>query len=159
MNAERLTRVVTLAANIAVLVGVGLIVFELRQTREMMRAQTRNDMAVQLIDLLRDVSLNPDLAHVMGLGNAEAEMTADQTRQFNNRANAMFRYYENVHYQYRHGLYDESEFATQQEAWRNFMTNPGYARVWCGVRQSFSPDFMRSNDQLLLQPCNQAGGS
>jgi hypothetical protein len=153
MNGERLTRLVTLAANVAVLAGVILLIVELRQSQAMMRAQTRNEVAVQLVDLLRDVSVDPDLAHVMGLAFAGEEMTADQNRQFSHRTMAMLRYFENVHYQYRQQLYDEAEFTTQQEAWRRFMRSRGYGPVWCTSRDTFSPDFMRAFDQLLPEPC------
>ena len=50
MDSHWLTRWLTLGANIAVLIGIVLVIVELTQNREMMRAQTRHDMAIGIVD-------------------------------------------------------------------------------------------------------------
>ena len=65
MKVEHLNRWLRLAANLGVLAGIALLVFELGQNREMMRAQTRNEVAAQIVELLSHVSTNPELADLL----------------------------------------------------------------------------------------------
>jgi len=65
----------------------------------------------------------------------------------------MFRYWENVHYQYRMGLYDEMEFEKQKIAWDEYINaNERTAEYWCSVRHMFSPMFAAELDSLLKNP-------
>lgn len=62
-----------------------------------------------------------------------------------------FRYWENVHYQYRHGLYDESEFSRHEDTMNAVIAgNPPMAKFWCLDRQLFSVPFMRFMDDMLV---------
>jgi hypothetical protein len=60
------------------------------------------------------------------------------------------RYWEDVHYQYRVGLYDEIEFSRQRGAWQAFFANSNRAvEYWCQVRLLYSPKFSSEIDSLL----------
>jgi len=48
-----LGQTLTILANVGVLAGILLLVFELNQNREMMRAQTRSELASSLVDTTR----------------------------------------------------------------------------------------------------------
>jgi hypothetical protein len=61
MDSDRLNRWLTLGANVGVLVGIILLVFELSQNREMMRAQTRNEISRVEMDLLGLTAANREL--------------------------------------------------------------------------------------------------
>ena len=152
MKVEGLNRWLTLVANLGVLAGIVLLVFELGENRKMMRAQTRNDVAVQLVDLMSNVATNPDLASLLTRADSGETLTPAEVTQYRHRNIAMFRYFENVHYQYRQGLYDESEFSTQQEAWRSFM-NDRMASFWCFYRPTVSREFRAAFDSLTPHTC------
>ena len=63
---------------------------------------------------------------------------------------AQLRYHENVHYQYRNGLYEEAEFSAQRDYWRNnVFHSEGFVEVWCSVRLGFSPEFVAEINALL----------
>ena len=51
MDSVRLNRWLTLGANIGVLIGIMLLLVELDQNRDMMRAQTRHQLAMGLVEL------------------------------------------------------------------------------------------------------------
>jgi len=51
--------------------------------------------------------------HQQRAGRGE-QLTGDEQFQFRLRSNALFRYWEDVHYQYRLGLYDEEEYSRQK---------------------------------------------
>ena len=65
MESDRVNRWLTLGANIGVLVGIVLLIFELNQNREMMRAQIRNELTTGVQDLLRPVVVDQDLADLL----------------------------------------------------------------------------------------------
>jgi len=155
VDSDRLNKWLTLGANLGVLVGIILLIVELDQNRDMMRAQTRHDLAMGIVDLLQTPANNEQLADVIYRANAGDEITPKEAFQFEIRTNALFRYWEDVHYQYREGLYDDIEFARQREAWKNsFANSRRQGAYWCRVRLLYSPEFMNEMDGLLGDnPC------
>jgi hypothetical protein len=102
------------------------------------------------IELAGLAATNPQLANVMRRGDAGEELTPDEQLQHRRVTLATYRYYENVHYQYRQGLYDEVEFAGQKEAWKSYAArSPGSAHIWCEVRAFFSPEFVADVGPIL----------
>ena len=78
------------------------------------------------------------------------QLTADEQFQFRLRSNAVLRYWEDVHYQYRLGLYDEVEYSRQKAAWEaTFASSIGFVNYWCEVRALYSPLFASEIDGLL----------
>lgn len=150
MKSEDLSRWLTLGANIGVLIGLLLLVVELNQNHEMMRSQTRHDMSMGIVDLLLTPASNEQLADVLYRGRIGGELTPEERFQFNLRTNALFRYWEDVHYQYRAGLYDEVEFSKQRDAWQaGLAQNVGQRAYWCDVRELYSPEFMAEMDSIM----------
>ena len=156
MASAKITRWLTLGANMGVLIGIVLVLVELDQNRDMMRAQTRNELAMGIVDLLQTPASNPQLADVLYRAQVGEPLTPAELYQFKMRTNALFRYWENVHYQYRVGLYDDVEFARQREAWKASVSNsPLGQQYWCRVRLYYSPEFMAELDGLMPGTCTK----
>jgi hypothetical protein len=150
MNLDRVNRWLSFLANVGVLCGLLLLVLELNQSRDMVRAQTRNDVAMGIVELMSLLATDPELANVARRGDAGEELSPDEQFRYRSFQVARYRYYENVHYQYRQGLYDEMEFAKQKEAWKSYAArSPGSARIWCEMRGFFSPEFVADVDLSL----------
>ncbi len=150
MNSDKVLRWATLAANLGAVVGLILLVLGLKQNETLMRAQTRNDLSVGIVDLFARVAENPQLASLRRRADAGEDLTPDEAYQYAIITRAFFRYWENVHYQYRQGLYDEEEFGRQREAWRSYaQSSPALIKFWCAERTQFSPEFVSDFDQLL----------
>lgn len=150
MNSDKVLRWATLAANLGAVVGLILLVLGLKQNETLMRAQTRNDLSVGIVDLFVRVAEDAQLASVRRRADAGEVLTPDETYQYEIITRAFFRYWENVHYQYRQGLYDEGEFGRQREAWRNYaQSSPAVVKFWCAERSQFSPEFVSDFDRLL----------
>ena len=160
MSEKRPVRWLSLVANVGALIGLLLIVVQLRQNRDLMRAQIRHDLSMGIVELLNTPAANSQLASVLRRGELGEQLTADEQFQFDVRTNALLRYWEDVHYQYRQGLYDEVEFSAQREAWgATIGRSVGLAAYWCRVREFYSPEFMAELD--ALQPpnaCSQETG-
>lgn len=150
LDSDRLNRWLTFGANLAVLAGIGLLVYELQQNRVMMRAQTRNEISSRLIDMQMTVAENSEFADIEMRARAGEELAPNERWRFFNRNLAMYKYWENVHYQYRLGLYDEEEFTMQRQAWANYVNSAkSVADVWCVIRDTSSPQFVAEVNALL----------
>ena len=150
MSGKDIRESVGLLLVVASMVFVGM---EIRQNNVLARAATRNEVAVQVVDLMMAVSGNPQLVEVIRRRHSGGELTEVENAQFRLRTLSFYRYFENVHYQRRQGLYAESEFLTQREAWRGFMSAEGNEEVWCSMRETFSPEFRVDFDDLLPNGC------
>ena len=150
MDSNQLNRWLTLGANIGVLVGIILLVMELNQNREMARAQTRNELSMGIVGIQSGVAENSELASVLAKARAGETLSPSEQIQYSNRELAMFRYWENVHYQYRVGLYDDDEYSKQKYAWDLYLNgSEATAKTWCLVRDMFSSKFSAEVDDLL----------
>lgn len=150
MDGDMLTRWLALAANGGALLGLLLVVVQLRQNRQLMRAQIRHDIAAGIVDLLNAVASNVQLAGVLRRGALGESLTPEERFQFEFRGNALFRYWEDVHYQFRHGLYDQVEYSSQKAAFKATLAgNVGLVAYWREVRALYSPLFAAELDALM----------
>jgi hypothetical protein len=137
-------------ANAGVLIGIALLIVELSQNREMMRAQTRHAISDQYINYTLASSTNPEMANIVMRVMAGEELTPDERFTYMNRNRAWFSIAENTHYQYRQGLFDVSEFEAKRIGWRTYANaSPGVAELWCLIRDGYSPEFRVEMDSLF----------
>ena len=154
MTKERAVRWLSVGANVGALIGLLLIAIQLQQSRDLMRAQIRHDLATGIVDILQTPAENGELASILRRGGRGEELTPDEQLRYDLRSNALLRFWEDVHYQYRQGLYDEAEYAAQKSAWAVSMQSAGLSAYWCRVRTLYSPLFMAELDDLLVQSCD-----
>ncbi len=142
MNKIRVNRWLTLGANLGVLVGILLLVVELSQNRATVRAQTRHAISVEYTNFLTDTAYSPDMMDIIGRAVRGEELTPDENLRYTFRINAWFQIAANVHYQYRQGLFDDSEFDSIKNLWRGIgNANPRIAEIWCQFRPQYAPEF------------------
>jgi hypothetical protein len=149
---------IALAANAGTIVGLLMVIMQLQQNRTLMRAQVRHELATTIVELLNSSANNSQLAGVLRRGSLGEQLTEDEQLQFRLRSNALLRYWEDVHYQFRLGLYDEVEYSRQKAAWKaTFASSVGFVKYWAEVRTLYSPLFAAEIDgllppQTLMQP-------
>jgi len=150
MDSDKTNRWLTLGANIGVLIGIMLLVFELTENREMMRAQTRNDISRQIVDRLSMIANDSQASSMKRRAEVGEELSEDEEHQYFLMFVANIRDWENIHYQYRHGMFDENEFYAERTAWRFVISNNrAFLRNWCQIRRNYSPQFAAELDGLL----------
>jgi hypothetical protein len=156
MSKERLIQAIALGANCVTILGLLLVIVQLQQNRALMRAQVRHELATTIVDLLNSSASNSQLASVLRRAGQGEQLTEDEQFQFRLRSNALFRYWEDVHYQYRLGLYDEEEYSRQKAAWKaTFASSVGLVNYWSEVRTLYSPRFESEIDGLLPLPAGK----
>jgi len=150
MSKDRLIQSIALAANCVTILGLLLVILQLQQNRTLMRAQVRHELAGTIVDLLNSSANNNQLAGVLRRGALGEQLTEDEQLQFQMRWNAILRYWEDVYYQFRLGLYDEVEYSRQKAAWKaTFAGSVGFVKYWSEVRTLYSPRFAAEIDGLL----------
>jgi len=158
MNSDRLARWLTLIANIGVLIGIILLIVELDQNRDMMRSQTRNDISRGIADFLLVGGSDTQVASLRRRAEAGEKLTPDEDIQYYLMLAANLRIWENIHYQYRHGTFDDSEFDGERATWRIIINgNKYFPTAWCRTRTYYSTEFSTEIDQLLENnPCTSS---
>jgi DNA-binding transcriptional regulator YiaG len=132
------------------LIGIILLVVELSQNRDMIRAQTRNEISQQLSNRLLSVATNSQLASVIRRARDDEKLTEDEFTQIYLYQIANLRDWENIHYQYRHGTFDEQEFDAEKTAWRSVIEdNKTFQGVFCYTRSNYSPEFVAELESVL----------
>ncbi len=150
MKKLELGQTLQLLGNAGVIVGILLLVYELSQNRDMMMAQTRNELSQGITEILLDLSSNEERASIFTRGAAGEALSEGESVQYQLMTMAELRYHENVHYQYRNGLYDEDEYRAHRAQWSNVVfTQKGRVAVFCEARAGFSSEFVAEIEGLL----------
>ncbi len=145
-----------LIANLGVIAGILLLVFELNQNRDMMRAQTRNEISRGVVELLSSTSTSVELADAWARARQGEMLPPAQAVMLETFTESLYRYWENSHYQYRQGLYDEDEFSVHLDLMVRLVSNDRQLTGWwCRNQRDYSDRFVTElNDQLPSDLCN-----
>lgn len=150
-----LGQTVTILANLGVLIGILLLVYELAQNREMMRAQTRNSVAEMLVNLLAVEVSDSEISEIWVKRRSGEPLTAVEFERFQVLQWAYWRYRENVHYQYRNGLYEEDEYLALRAVWlRDLDTDETVRTIFCDSLFQRSPALANEMLGLMARPCD-----
>jgi hypothetical protein len=149
MNLDRMSQGVQLAANVGVILSIMFLAYQIGEQRELMKAQTRTAISSEIVGLLVSEATDEDLLSAERRSNDGEELSPDDRFRLDRISRAYFRYWENAHYQYRNGLYDETEFAGSRAGWKYRLSRPGVAAVWCDSEEMYSPEFVAEIERLL----------
>lgn len=154
VNLDKLNQWLTLGANIGVLVGIIFLAVEMQQNTDMMQAQTRDSITAKQLDMGMAVATDMDVARLWseGLRNSSSFTPGSPEKaRYTQLIQSILRMWENELYQYQKGLYDENEFQPRMGRWRELLQypDPGFRRVWCEVRFSFSVDLRKLLDSYV----------
>ncbi len=136
-----------------VIAGIVFLAYELRQNHDMMKAQTRQALAQSAVNLLWREVENGELANIIIRGNAGEELSEVEFFRYRKANVAFFAYWENVHYQYKAGLIDDSEYEPQKRVWRLRTAKPGIHKVWCLHRNTISPRVVAEVESMMSDKC------
>lgn len=151
MNADHINKWIMLLGNLAVIAGLAFVVLELNQNNRMMQTQTRNAITESILNFQYNASAN-GFIELVAKGSADpAALTVGESQKLQQYYVSNLRLWENIHYQYRNGVFDEAEFAAERNSWRALgERSPVLHVIYCGLksRQALSPAFVAEMDQL-----------
>ena len=148
MDSDRLNLWLTLAANLAVLVGLVLLVIEINQNNEIMRAQTRSGITGAIIDNI-EMYMDPRVIVANQKRRNGQPLSDEESALLNSLAGATLRLWENTHYQYRNGLFDDAEFEADLYVWREEMKKTEFKLHWSSSRHTYSEAFRMQIDEIV----------
>ena len=156
LDLNRFNGWLNLTANVGVLIGIGLVIFELNQSRQAVQGQTRTELSNTLVQLLSENMGDPEYAAVLHKGNVGEPLTEVEKYQFWRHRAAFVEYTENVYYQYQQGLFSDDEFTRQIGVLRRDLNDfPGFGESWCDMRDRISPGLWEAVESQSDQPvCN-----
>lgn len=127
MNLDSLNKWLTLAANIGVIAGIIFLGLELNQNTTAVQSASRQESLNAELWVFEQLIDYPALS----LRPTDRELSAEQKRQNNNLMNAFFRIRENLWFQYKNGVLDESTWVSYRDTFVNFLNDgEGIRSFW-----------------------------
>ena len=151
VSADKLNQWLTLVANLAVIAGMVFLALELSQNSRMMQTQTRNAVTESILNFQFNAETSGLRALAQKANSDPASLTAEESQRVAQLYVSNLRLWENIHYQYRNGVFDEDEFNAERNSWRALGERTPLLRgVYCQLKQrgSLSPAFVTEMDRL-----------
>ena len=152
MDAEKLSRWLTLGANLAVLVGIVFLAIEIQQNTVMTRAQItqgRAEAAMSLAESTYNSDFMPDIWVKVGEGQS---LTASEKFRYLTWIRATLRNQENNIQQYNQGLLGEHMPRAVSGVIRAVIeTSPVGREYWEGAKHLYSDEFIEIVDSVIAE--------
>lgn len=152
MKIENLNQWLTLIANIGVLLGIVVLMYELNQNNIVAKAQLRNDITVNSMENIK-LGQSPIHMEIQRKLNVGEELAFEEVRILQGQFRSELRAWENVHYQYRMGLFDENEMESYRVFWQfraNFC-NGLFVPFYNANRLQIEPNFRAEMDGFIAE--------
>jgi len=152
MNPDRLNNWIALGANIGVLLGIFVLIYELRQTQIEMKADSmavRSQMAMQTSDSFFD----NHVSEVMEKISAGQELSNSDRDRAGKWMSTSLRTLENLHYQYQLGVLDEEVWSSNLLTINSICATPIFELLGVGEDALPLSIYRASFVELVLAPC------
>jgi hypothetical protein len=147
VNSDALHRWLTLASNIAVLIGVVFVALEIRQNNDLMAAEARFNRVSISREAWQAMAENGEYADLLVRARKGEELS--ETDEFRATASTM-RYLVNMDWMYRELPVDSPERNYLRQSLISASTNPMFLRVWAAQKIYFSPAFVEWVEKEIL---------
>ena len=141
-------QVMTFIANVGVLGGILLLVYELRQNNELMEADARLNRVAMSVNAWRSTAENGDLTELREREKSGKELSNTERRRVDAAVMSIF-----VIVAWTFAELSEKSLAVNQvrEVQRyNFANFPEYRRVWEARKSTFDPTFVQWMDENVV---------
>lgn len=147
MDSSKLNSWVTLAANIGVLLGLLLLVVEIRQNTAASRAQTAQAIIDSSRNFLVGIAMDEDFAHIREVGESNlADLSELDASRFSANSRGNWAYFQNVWIQWTLGVVDDRIWWTISQIICEIQSRPGNLEEWEKHRGVMDPEFARIVD-------------
>ena len=152
MDTDRLSRWLSIGANLAVLASIIFLAIEIRQNTEMTRAEItlgRSQNALALADMQFNSDYIPDI--IVKTMNGE-ELTQVESYRYGTHLRALFRVQDNNFQQYKRGLLGDHVPRNIRLLVERFIVNkPIGTEWWTNTSQVFSDEFAEFVDAVISE--------
>lgn len=152
MNSDKISRWLSIGANLAVLASIVFLALEIRQNTEMTRAQItlgRSQNNVALAESQFNSDYIPGI--IVKVSNGE-ELTRTEQYRLNAHIRAVLRVYDNDLQQYHQGLLGDHIPQTVRVLVKRFIVNNPYGRDhWEASKTSYSDHFVEIAEEVIAE--------
>ena len=142
MKTEKLNSWLTLLANIGVVIGLVLLIIEIRQNTEVARSTAELEVSNLQTEFFMRLAGNPDLSRIVLIGNQDSDaLNAIEKTQYVNHYVAVFMTMEGTYKQYQRGFIPEDGWTPYEGLIQSIMANPLVEDWWINGSTVFSPKF------------------
>ena len=130
------------------LIYVGL---EVRQNANATRAATMNNIMSNWSEAYRGLSESENIGTLVWRGAQDVtELNGADRWRFSIQIAALMHNFQNAHYQWQLGVYDEQVWIAQSHYLVNLMSLPGFRTTWEERKQMFSKEFLDYVESKIL---------
>ena len=145
MEAINWQAVHAISASLGSILVIGSLIFlglEIRHSSKVTKAATMNNMMTSWADAYRAFSESENIGTIVWTGVQDPnKLSGAEQWRFSLQVAALFHNFQNAHYQWKLGLYDEASWLAQSNYLTNLMSLPGVQAVWDERKEMFSRDF------------------
>jgi hypothetical protein len=142
MSLEDLGNIGEFVAAVAVVVSLVYLAVQIRQNSRWLRASIVQAVAGSFMDFNQTVAANPQLMRVYQIGLEDfARLSEEERRQFLHLITSVFRFAEQMFYQYRRGTLEEQMWQGYAENILFIYQQPSVRQWWEIRRGMFSEEF------------------
>lgn len=149
MDSARLNSLLSLAANVGVIVSLLFLAYEINQSTQATIAaasQGLTDQSVQYFELLIDDETVPQAVYKSRTGE---ELTDYESFQLDLVQQLNFRVFENAYLQYRRGFFEENEWSRYRRIIRGRINQDSAAQqMWERTRGGWTEEFIAEVESL-----------
>jgi hypothetical protein len=147
VHSDRVNKWLTLGANIGVLLGLLLLVVEIRQNTAASRAQTAQAIIDSSRNFLVGIAMDDDFARIRQTGESDiAGLSDSDAYRFTAYSRGNWLYFQNVWIQWTLGVVDERIWWTLKEIICEIQSEPGNLEEWEKHRGVMDDEFVRIVD-------------
>ena len=151
MKLDKLNSWLTLVSNLGVLLGIFVLVYELRQTQTDMKADSmvaRTQMTMQV----GEVYFRNRIYEVLEKYSSDQALSSEELYRMQEWLSVSLRTWESSHYQYQLGVLDEEIWQSHLSSIITVCSSPIFAAL--GGKDGMSLNIYRASFvDLLLDPC------
>lgn len=156
MTFKKLNTWFTLFANLGVIAGIVFLGFEIQQNTDMVRAQTRDNMAEKQLSWYALSGRDSETAELYIQGQRGELEQSPEYFQYVMIVVSSLAMMSNEWYQYEQGMYESEEFEPRQYRWKQDLQSPGFRHIWSGSQQyQYSQSFRDEISRIIEEIDNE----
>jgi len=154
MEAINWDAVQAISETMGLIIVIGSLIYvghEVGQSAKATRAATMNNMMTSWADAYRGLSDSDSIGKLIWTGARDPNNLSGADRwRFSIQIAALFHNFQNAHYQWKIGVYDEDSWVAQSHYFVNLMSLPGLRATWEERKEMFSGDFREYVETHIL---------
>lgn len=143
-------QIITILANVGVIVGIVFLVFELQQNTQTVRLASAQSYLTGGTSLDFQIATNPEFANLLIRGDNKEDLTQGEELQLDRWNYAVFRQWETAHYLHLiDALEDKLWIAYRHEIHKILSRSVGMRMYWVNAKNSFTPSFQQEINKIF----------